>query len=225
MRTTTLMILLLLTATPPAVFSLDVTETARMQVPDGALIVPAESGWISHRPKLLIVYEDNLEPVHEKRIKLNERVEISDAGNYYSILKYNDHSPTTFSLLRIDVYSNAGEKVCSVKKPRASSIRLSDVNGSAVGIVGAKGFPSSELDVYDRAGMISHTLHVTHLTGISFEPADGIMFVNSADSGLVAYDMSGAEVHRYGVARNFCISANGEYVAITNSVGISYFKD
>ncbi|MFH1893046.1 MAG: hypothetical protein ABIK83_10255 [Candidatus Zixiibacteriota bacterium] len=224
MRSIGLMILLLLAATPPAVFSLDITETARMQVPDGAAIVPSESGWISHRPKLVTVYEDNLEPAHEKSTKLNERVEISDAGSYYSILKYNDNSPTTFSLLRVDVYNNAGERVYSVDKPRASSIRLSDADGSAVGIVGAKGFPSSELDVYDRAGMISHTLHVTFLTGISFEHAGDLMFVNSADSGLVAYDMSGVEVHRYGVTRNFCVSGDGEFVATTNSIGISYFK-
>lgn len=225
MRATITTILLLLLAVPSAVYSLEVTETARIQVGDADLLVPAESGWISHSSKRLTVYKDNFEWHHEKRIKGNERIEISDSGNHYGILKYNDHSPTTFSLLRLTVYSSSGEKLYSVEEPRASSIRISNVDGAAVGIVGALGFPSSELDVYSSSGNLAYALQASFLSGIAFEAASGLLLVNSADSGLTAYDNSGMEVHRFGIARNFCVSDDGAFVAASSSAGITYFKN
>lgn len=211
-------------ALPSTSRAVNITQIASMQISPEETLIPAESGWIVHSPTTLKIYSDDMQIVHRQRIRLNERLAFSENANYYSVLKYNDNSPTTFSLLRFDVFSISGDKAWSEDRPRASSIRLSDASGRAVGIVGAMGIPTSELDVYGTDRSVGYSLEVTNLADVVFGPQGNYLLVNSADSGLVAYDTLGTVAFRYGPTRDFCLSSNGEFVATISPGGINFFK-
>jgi len=203
----------------------EVVEAARMQNSADVTAIPTPSGWMAPSPNRITVLTPDQNAIYDRKVKRNERFIHSERGDHFGVLKYNDHSPTTFSLLRLEVFDNTGELVWSTEKPQAISFVLSDGSPRAVGIVGAEGLAASELQLYSNTGELRNSLMVSHLFGIRFSSGGEYLFVNSADSGLIAYDTSGSPIFNYGLTKKFCVSEDGRYVASTNSSGISYFKD
>lgn len=205
--------------------AIDVIESASMKITDGATAIPTEAGWMVSSQKQVRILTHDFDPVVNRQIKGNERFIHSLGGSRYGILRYNDHSPTTFSLLRISVFDNSGNALWSVDKPEASSAVLSDVSGRAVGIEGAEGLSNSTLHLYSPKGRLERSIPVTHLFGLEFSASGEFLFVNSADSGLRAYDSSGEPIANYGSAGKFCISDDCKHVVAANSGKLSYFRD
>ncbi len=220
-----LAVLLLLLAVVADARGVDVTEAARMQNSGDVTAIPTRSGWMAPSPNRITVLTPEQTVVYTRKVKRNQRLIYSECGEYFGILKYNDHSPTTISLLRLEVFDHSGELVWSVKNPQATSFVLSDGSPCAVGIVGAEGLAQSELHSYCGNGEHKRSQVVSHLFGVRFRADGEYLFVNSADSGLAAYDTSGNQIHHYGQANKYCVSEDGRHVALMNSNGISYFKD
>lgn len=206
-------------------FGIDIKESASMKIAEGVTATPTRAGWMVSSQKRVKVLSHDLKPVVNRRIKGNQRFIHSVHGGCFGILKYNDHSPTTFSLLRISMFDKSGEALWSVDKPEASSVVLSDVSGRAVGIVGAEGLSNSTLDLYSPEGRLENSIPVTHLFELAFDATGEFLYVNSADSGLRVYDSSARLKVDHGYARKFCISDDGGHVVTTNSDKLSYFKD
>ena len=212
-------------ATATAVYPIQVDEAGKMRVPSGMTVIPTGSCWMASTPTRIKIFSPDLKVVFNKRIKQNRRLVYSERGKHFGITKYNDHSPTSFSLLRLDVFSNTGKLLWSIKKPRASSFVLSDKTPRAIGIVGAEGFAKSELDIYTDLGKLDKTLTVTYLLDVRFSPNGECLFVNSADAGLMLYDRTGNLIQNLGTAEKYCMSENSSYVALVNSEGILQFKN
>ena len=216
-----LLLLAIVSVTPAA----DITEAARMQNSGDVTAIPTRAGWMASGSHRITVLTPEQTVVFTRKVKRNQRLIYSEHGEYFGILKYNDHSPTTISLLRLEVFGHSGELIWSVKKPQATSFVLSDGSPYAVGIVGAEGIPQSELHLYSGSGEYKISQIVSHLFGVSFRSDGEYLFVNSADSGLAAFDTSGNQVHHFGQANKYCVSDDGRHVALMNSNGLSYFKD
>jgi WD40 repeat protein len=218
-------VLLLLLAVVSVARAVDITEAARMQNSGDGTAIPTRSGWMAPSPNRITVLTPEQTVVFTRKVKRNQRLIYSERGEYFGILKYNDHSPTTISLLRLEVFDHSGELIWSVKKPQATSFVLSDGSPYAIGIVGAEGMPQSELHLYSGSGEHKRSQTVSHLFGVRFRSDGEYLFANSADSGLAAYDTSGNQIHYFGRANKYCVSEDGRNVALMNSDGISYFKD
>ncbi len=218
-------ILLMSLLVVPVARGVDVTEAARMQNSRDGTAIPTRSGWMAPSPNRITVMTPEQTVVFARKVKRNQRLIYSERGEYFGILKYNDHSPTTISLLRLEVFNHPGELIWSVKKPQATSFVLSDGSPGAAGIVGAEGLAQSELHLYSGSGEHRRSQVVSHLFGVRFRANGEYLFVNSADSGLAAYDTSGNQIHHFGQANKYCVSEDGRHVALMNSNEISYLKD
>ena len=139
-----LAVLLLLLAVVSVARGVDITEAARMQNSGDVTAIPTRSGWMVTDPNRIAVLTPEQTVVYSRKVKRNQRLVYSERGEYFGILKYNDHSPTTISLLRLEVFDHSGELIWSVKEPQATSFVLSDGLPYAIGIVGAEGMPQSE---------------------------------------------------------------------------------
>ena len=220
-----LAVLLLLLAVVSAARGVDITEAARMQNSGDVTAIPTRSGWMVMDPNRITVLTPEQTVVYTRKVKRNQRLIYSERGEYFGILKYNDHSPTTISLLRLEIFDHSGELIWSVKGPQATSFVLSDGSPRAAGVVGAEGLAQSELHLYSCSGEHTRSQVVSHLFGVRFRANGEYLFVNSADSGLTTYDTSGNQIHHFGPANEYCFSEDGRHVALMNSDGISYFKD
>jgi hypothetical protein len=123
----------------------------------------------------------------------------------------------------VEIFDSTGELIWSIKEPDATSFVLSDAVPRAVGVVGAEGLPRSELQLYSTAGELQGNVTVQHLLEIRYSSTGDYLFINSANTGLRAYNISGDLVCDYGLASGFCVSEDGRHVAVTNASGISYF--
>jgi WD40 repeat protein len=209
----------------PVAHGVDVTQVSRMQNTGDVAAIPTRSGWMAPSPNRITVLTPEQTVVYTRKVKRNQRLIYSERGEYFGILKYNDHSPTTISLLRLEVFDHSGELIWSVKNPQSTSFVLSDGSPRAAGIVGAEGLAQSDLHLYSGGGEHRRSQVVSHLFGVRFRADGEYLFVNSADSGLAAYDTSGNQIHHFGQANKYCVSEDGRHVALMNSNGISYFKD
>jgi WD40 repeat protein len=218
-------VLLLSLAVVSVARGVDVTEVARMRNSGDVTAIPTRSGWMVPSPNLITVLTPEQTVAFTRKVKRNQRLIYSERGEYFGILKYNDHSPTTISLLSLDVFDHSGEQIWSIEKPQATSFVLSDGLPRAAGTVGAEGLTQSELHLYSDSGEHVRSQIVSHLFGVSFRADGEYLFVNSADSGLTAYDTSGGQIQHFGQANKYYVSEDGRHVALMNSDGISYFKD
>jgi hypothetical protein len=220
-----LKIVLLSLISVPASYSADVVEVARTRIPIEMTAVPTRAGWMLSSPKRIKVLTPDQHLLYSRRIKSNQRLLYSEGGEHFGVIKYNDHSPTTFSVLRVEVFDNAGKPLWTIEKPEASSFVLSAHTSRAIGIVGAEGLPRSRLQIYSAAGKQENSLAASFLFGVRFSRDGSRVFVNSADSGLAAYDLSGNLVGRFGSARKFGFSDDGTHVAVSNAGRVVYFRD
>jgi len=212
---------LLLLGTAPAS---DLEEVSRVSVGKGKSATPYKSSWYSTSSTRLQSYTIDNKLIVNQRVRLNERTMISDNGGHFGILKYNDHSPTTFSALRFDLYDSGGQKLWSVSKPGAVSFVVSDASAMAIGIIGGIGMLNSEVVIYSSNGEATSGIPVRELKEVRFSPSASMIFVNSADSGLVSYDTLGNKLRVFGPAHAFSVSHSGEEVAAATPSGPSYFS-
>ncbi len=217
----TLMVLALLNQ---YAIALELEEVSRLSIDVSAPAVPTENALMNPAPKLIKIYSPKQELVFSERIRQNQRLVHSERGEHFAILKYNDHSPTTFSLLNVDVYNLAGNRLWSLNKPNGSSVVLADGRTAAAVIDGAEGLLLSRVRLYSADGTEQAVIPVTYLFGLGFSGDGEMFFVNSADSGLSSYDANGDHLHDFGLCRKFAVSKDGSTVVTGYDGAVSFFR-
>lgn len=216
--------LLILASLNQYAIALELEEASRMSVDGSSPAIPTENALMNPAPKLIKIYSPKQELLFSERIRQNQRLVYSDKGEHFAILKYNDHSPTTFSLLDVDVYNLAGKRLWRLNEPNGLSVVLSDGRAAAAVIDGAEGLSLSRVRLYSPDGTERAVIPVTYLFGLGFS-GDGMMFfVNSADSGLSAYDSNGAHLYDFGLCRKFAASYDGSIVVTEYEGAVSFFR-
>jgi len=205
--------------------ALELEEKSRLSVNETSPAIPTRNALMSPAPTLIKIYDPQQRAVFSERIRQNQRLVYSNRGEHFAILKYNDHSPTTFSLLEIKVCNLDGKVEWTLKKPNGSSVILADGVPAAAVLDGAEGLSLSHIRLHGVDGSENAVIPVTHLFGIDFSGDGRVLFINSADSGLTAYDSDGQELYDYGPCRRFGVSGSGSIVVTESNQTLSLFSN
>jgi len=191
----------------------------------GLTIVSTDAGVYSVGTRSMRIYNDDLAQSVYKKYRANQRVVMSEDGGHFAILKYNDHSPTTFSLLQIDMYDAAGKFLWSHRKPQGSSVVVANGSSAAMSIVGAEGAPQSMLELYSSTGDVVATVPVSRLYGVRYSDSGDRLFVNSADSGLHVFSATGEHLSTLGFADWFGFSHDCSQILTATENSITLYRE
>lgn len=156
------------------------------------------------------------------RLKGNQRVVTSRDATAFGVTTYADHSPTTLSVSKFEMFDAQGKRKFRLTKPKAKEFKISNAGEWTVGIASGEGMLEAELFLYNNLGEQVATWNVPYLSDITL-PDSGDRFFAASRNELWAYPHDGGEPHPFGRHESYGTSASGRWVALSGAGSVTLF--
>jgi len=156
------------------------------------------------------------------RLKGNQRVVTSRDATAFGVTTYLDHSPTTLSVSKFDLYDAMGKRKFRLTKPKAKEFKISNAGQWTVGIASGEGMLEADLFLYNHLGEQVAMWKVPYLSEITL-PDSGDRFFATSRNELWAYPYDGGDPHPFGRHESYSMNASGRWVALSGAGSISLF--
>ncbi|MEZ5358733.1 MAG: hypothetical protein R3F48_07845 [Candidatus Zixiibacteriota bacterium] len=174
------------------------------------------------RPNIKI-YNERLKQVWSKQLKNNTKPVMSPNGDYFGLVLYNDHSPTSLQTLRFSFYDSRGNLEWKLDKLPATTFEMAD-NGYIFGIEGVPGISPTRIHLYDKYSDRLSVIPADKYHGLKASP-DGLKLVVDRSDDLAVYDSLGNQLAILPAAQEYIIDRDNRYIGLFSNGIFRLFQD
>jgi len=154
-------------------------------------------------------YSQSALPVLSRKLKGSIKIFSSPHGNYWAAGIFEDKMTVDYKLTSVNVYTPSGNKLYSVKNPKALKFVFNDRNSAMVGIDGVEGLPQADLVFYDENGQETGTYSLTEFTGGAYCASAEYFLAHSAENGLYVFTPGGELLYNFLISPYYGVSPDG----------------